>query len=193
MNTRHKDAASAAAALTGNPAVGDQVRNEIKYSAVVAALLNMRVSRGLSQDQIAKSMKCDPSKVSRIEGGNDRNLKWMDIVGYVKAMNLNMCLTFEDPSLPAAERIKSRVFKIHSDLEELTTLAKKVGSDDKIAKKIHQFYGEVLLNFVVHYKDNFDQLCSVIKFEAPAIQERNRLPSPEQDFSSEPETTAGAV
>ncbi len=167
--TKFKTVAEAAAHLAEDPAVENRVTDEITRNEVVSALLEMRVAKGLTQEQIAKSMECDPSTISRIESGNDRQLKWEDIVGYVNALGVNMCFFFEDPSLPAAGRIKHLVFRIHEDLESLAELAKQVGGEDQIAKKIHQFYGEVLMNFLVKFKASHDKLSSIVKVNPPAL------------------------
>jgi transcriptional regulator with XRE-family HTH domain len=164
MNTTNfSNVAEAAAALAGSPEMQQRVEREIVESSLVSALMSFRVAKGITQEQVAKVMGCDSSKISRLESGNDRNLKWMDVVNYTEALNVDMCVLFEDPSLPAADRIKHHVFRIHGALESLAALAKQVGGDDEIAKKIHQFYGEVLLNFLTKYKQSHDKLASVVK------------------------------
>lgn len=163
MSTKSKAIAQMAAALAGDPKVEQEVQHEIITSSFVSHLLSLRVSKGLTQEQIAESMGCDPSKISRIESGNDINLKWPDVVGYVTALGFNMSVLFEDPSIPAAERIKECVWRIHRDLEALTALAEQVGGNDKIAQKIHQFSGEVLLNFLMNHKGHSDKLRSIVR------------------------------
>ena len=163
MNTKSKNIAQMAAALADDPNMEQAVQDEIARNSMVSCLLSMRVSKKLSQEQVAESMGCHPSKVSRIESGSDRTLKWTDILLYASALNVSTCVLFEDPSLPAAERIKQCVFSIREHLNKLTELAGKVGANDEIAKKIHQFSGEVLFNFLVQYQDHSKELRSVIK------------------------------
>ena len=176
---KFKSVAEAAAALAENPKVKQSVEHEINCAGLIATLLELRVSKGLTQQQMAEAMGCDASKVSRMEAGHDFALKWADIVGYLGALNVGLHMVFEDPSLPAADRIKQHVFRIHDDLEKLAALAKQVGGEDEIAKKIHQFYGEVLINFLVRYKQNFNKLCAVVKVD----------PKPKLEHSAEAETT----
>jgi transcriptional regulator with XRE-family HTH domain len=163
MNTKSKKIAAMAASLAGNPEVEQRVLDAISANSMVSCLLAMRVKKCLTQEQVAQRMKCNPSKVSRMESGSDLQLKWADVVCYASAINMNMCVLFEDPSLPAAERIKQCVFSISEDLDKLTDLAKQVGGNDEIAKKIHQFSGEVLLNFLLRFKDHSEKLQSVVK------------------------------
>ena len=189
MSTGFKDVAKAAAALAGNPKAEQEVRAEITRSTMVSSLLSLRVEKGMTQEQVAESMQCDSSKISRLEAGNDLNLKWLDIIGYLKALNMNMTIMFSDPSMPAAERIQQSVFRIHADLEELCSLAQQVGGDDKIAQKIHRFYGEVLFNFVVRYKNSYERLTSVLKVPPQPVKQRT-LASPElagEQKAGEPE------
>jgi transcriptional regulator with XRE-family HTH domain len=183
MTTKSKTVAQLAAALAGDPKVEQEVQQEIANSSLVSYLLSLRVSKGLTQEQIAESMKCDASKISRLEAGNDANLRWPDLAGYVAALKLNMCLLFEDPSVPLAERIKEYVFRIHKDLEELTALAQQAG-DDKLTQKIHQFSGEVLLNFLIRHKDHSEKLRSIVKFASrngPAVVHEQSTPVAEEE------------
>ena len=61
----------------------------------------------------------------------------------------------DDTELPAASRIKQCVFRIHDLMESLVDLAKEVDDDTDITDKIHQFYGEVLLNFLSRFEDSY--------------------------------------
>jgi transcriptional regulator with XRE-family HTH domain len=166
MNPHSQALSQIAAALAGKPEVESKVFAEITRNSLVSCLLNFRVSRGLTQEQVAKRMGCDPSKVSRMESGNDDGLKWPDIVSYIQAVNVTMSILFEDPLLPAAEQIKQCVFSIKENLDELTELARSVGGNDEIARKIHQFSGEVLINFLIQYKEHSEQLRSVLKISS---------------------------
>jgi transcriptional regulator with XRE-family HTH domain len=160
---KFKNVADAAAALAEDPKVKERVESEIIMNRVVTSLLQMRLSKGMTQEDIAKAINCDPSKISRMEAGNDMSLRWQDIVGYLCALNVDLCMTFEDPNMPAAQRIKQRVLRIHKDLEVLAKLAKQIGENDDISKKIHQFYGEVLFNFLIKFKRSYDSLPEGLK------------------------------
>ena len=165
MDTNTHDIAKMAAALADAPEVENAVCKEIGRSTLVSMLLSMRVAKGRTQEEIAKAMGCDSSKVSRIESGNDSALRLGDIIAYVGALGQSITLSFDDPTIPAANRIKDHVFRIAKDLKELAALAGDVGENDKIAQKIHQFYGEVLFNFLVQYRDGYEQLNTSIKLK----------------------------
>ena len=163
MSKIHESVSDAAAFLADDPKVKAEVEHETVRSSLVTALLHMRVQKGYTQKQIAEAMHCDPSKISKMESGNDASLKWIDIAGYLSAVGVRMNILFEDSQLPAADRIKQHVFMIHDLLERLADLAKEVDDDTGITDKIHQFYGEVLFNFLARFGDSYAKLSSVLQ------------------------------
>lgn len=163
MKTKFNGVAEAAAQLAGDPEVEKRVKQEIGRNTLVSLLLEMRVSKGLTQEDVAQAMGCDPSTVSRIESENDRALKWTDITGYAGALKVQMSVLFDDESLPASARIKQCVLKIDEDLKKLACLAEKVGGGDKIAQEINRFYKQVLFNFLVKFSENHDKVRAVVK------------------------------
>ncbi len=164
---RFTNVADAAAHLADDPEMARKVTEEIERNELVAVLLENRVSKGLTQENVAESMGVDASTISRIESGNDRQLKWEDIAGYVNALKLRMNIMLDDPSWPAAERIKHCVFRIHDDLENLASLAHSVDGDEEITNGIARFYKDVLFNFLVGFKASHDKLSGLIKIPAP--------------------------
>jgi len=174
MNTKPKtnETATAAALLAGDPAVETRVQDEIQRSSMVTRLLTLRVAKNVTQDKVAQAMDCDPSKISRLEAGNDEALKWNDILGYARALDLELTISFADKDLPASARIKHCVYEIHRGLQELATLAASLGVEDKITQEIRRFYAEVLFNFLARYKDGLDALGATMKFP-PATHATN--------------------
>jgi transcriptional regulator with XRE-family HTH domain len=164
MKKQYKAVAETAARLAGDEEIQGRVEHEIQRSRMVMTLLQLRIQKGKTQKQVAEYMRCDPSKLSKLESGNDLQLKWMDIMGYLSALGININILFEDQSLPAAGRIKQHVFAIHNLLEKLAALAQQVGDDTNIVDKIHQFYGEVLFNFLSKFGDSYKKLLPVVKF-----------------------------
>jgi len=156
--------ARVAALLAGDPTVEAAVQREITMSAMVTRLMSMRVAKDVTQEKVAAAMDCDASKISRLEAGNDASLKWNDILAYVRALDLEMTVSFADKDLPAAARIKHCVLEIDRGLQELAALAAISGADEKITQGIHRFYAEVLFNFLKRFKDGLDTLGVSIKY-----------------------------
>lgn len=96
MKTKFNSVAEAAANLAGEPSVEGRVKQEISRNQLVSLLLDMRVAKGITQEQVAESMGCDASKVSRIETESDRELKWSDVTGYLDAIKVQMSVLFDD-------------------------------------------------------------------------------------------------
>lgn len=169
MNTKKfKSTAEAAAYLAGNPEVEKAVNDEICRGSLVSALIAMRIAKQMTQEQIAKSMNCDPSKISRIEAGNDVHLKWTDIVGYVSALNVHLNVIFHDESLPPAVRIQQCVYQIDDDLKRLRQMVQQLDGDEKTASKIAEFYEEVLFNFLKRFSDNHQILKNYVQIPPKA-------------------------
>jgi transcriptional regulator with XRE-family HTH domain len=160
-NLRSKSAGDAAAFLCGDEMVKNLVEKEIAQSWIVNKLLQIRIDKELSQKELAQKMGCDPSKISRMEAGNDLQLKIGDIAQYASALGIQINMVFEDTTLPVAEQIKCSVFSIHEKLEQLVGLAKQVDGDEAIINAINSFYKEVLFNFLVRFKDSHEKLSIV--------------------------------
>ena len=161
MSKRETTTAKLAASLAGNPEAEARVAAHQAATGFVRALIDMRIEKKLSQRDIAKKMGVSPSKVCRMEAGADRDLNLGDVMLYTKALGVKMSVMFDDPALPAADLIKHHVFAVHDLLEKLQKLAHKESDDDSICKKIKQFYGEVLMNFMVKFGDSYAKLPGV--------------------------------
>jgi len=55
MNTKFNSVADAAAQLAEDPAIGAEVKNAVVCNSVVSALLQMRVAKGLTQEDVARA------------------------------------------------------------------------------------------------------------------------------------------
>jgi transcriptional regulator with XRE-family HTH domain len=159
MNKTHRSVADMAAELTGSKDIAQQVEAGIKDKRLITTLIRARMQRGLSQTDVAKQMGCTSSKISKLESSNDSSLKWDDLVKYSNAIGYRVGLQFEDKKeQPAAEQIKHHVLAIHDKLESLTQLANEIGAEDEITDKIHSFYGEVLVNFMVRLLLSYEKM-----------------------------------
>jgi transcriptional regulator with XRE-family HTH domain len=148
MSKKNTTTAMLAASLTGDPEATARVVAHQAETRFVRTLIDMRIEKKLSQRDLAKKMGVGPSKVCRLEACADKDLNLGDVMLYTKALGVNMSVLFDDPALPAADRIKHHVFAVHDLLEQLMKLAHQVSGDDSICAKIKQFYGEVLFNFM---------------------------------------------
>jgi len=152
------EVANMAAELCGDPSAEQGVLDHAEKTRLIFMLVRMRMDQNISQRELAKKMGYTPSRLCRMEAGADADLKFGDILAYLNALGMNMCVTFDSEQQPAAHRIKSHVAAIHKLLGELCALARHVGKEDKIAGKINEFYREVLFDFLLGYVENYDNL-----------------------------------
>lgn len=168
MSKKNATTAMLAASLTGDPEAAARVAAHQAETRFVRALIDMRIEKKLSQRDLAKKMGVGPSKVCRLESCSDKDLNLGDVFLYAKALGVTMSVMFDDPALPAADRIKHHVIAAHALLEQLRKLAHQVGGEDSISEKIKQFYGEVLLNFAIRFGDSYSKLpgATPIRFDS---------------------------
>ncbi len=83
---RYTSVGDAAASLAGDEKVKQQVDEEIRWSQIVNNLLQLRIEKGISQKELAKRIGCDPSKISRMEAGNDLQLRMGDVMQYLSPL-----------------------------------------------------------------------------------------------------------
>ncbi|MCX6179156.1 MAG: helix-turn-helix domain-containing protein [Chlorobiales bacterium] len=183
-NLKFGSVADAAAFLAGDDAIKKSVEKEIEQSQIINSLLKLRMRRGISQTELSKSMGCDSSKISRMEAGNDLQLKIGDVMQYASALGVEMNMIFEDKTLPVTEQIKSHVYSIHEELEQLVGIAKQVDGDELIIEKINAFYGEVLLNFLLRFTDSHKKL-RIVSGDESSEQHTIEKKIPEKDTSKE--------
>jgi DNA-binding Xre family transcriptional regulator len=145
-----------------------EMANHANATAFISALEEIRVTKDLSQRDLAKRIGWSHSKLHRFESSPDANLRWGDIVEYCKALDFDLTITFADHDIPAATNIKHHVLAIKKQLDTLVAIASSQNDDPTIVNKIHQFYGEVLLNFLTNFTDNHQRLPPIITPSPPA-------------------------
>ena len=98
--------------ISDSPATAELVQQKITERAIVSQLIAMRLKRDLSQADIATEMGCTQSRVSKLENGLDRDLKFSDIETYLKAVKMQMSVMFHDEGHTLMERVKLHAFSI---------------------------------------------------------------------------------
>ena len=169
MKTHMKTAADIAADLAGDKHIKDLVEKEVNQSKLVMTISRIRIEKGVSQKELAQKMGCTQSKISKIESGPDERINWGDLVEYLDALGVEMSILLDEPSLPAALRIKQHVLATKHLLDELAEIAKDVDDDNDIVSKIHEFYGEVLFNFLLKYEESVQKLNKGVEISKPSF------------------------
>lgn len=169
MSAKRKTVAAMAAELADDPTIESDVEALTQRSRLVRTLVDIRVTKKLTQEQIAAAMHCDQSRVSRIENGYDEDITYGDMVAYANAAGCSLNLLFDDIGAPAATRIKQHVFAIQAQLNSLATLAEKTGDERVLVAKIHEFMGEVLFNFLVRFDTNYKRVHALMPVNVPSL------------------------
>lgn len=169
MSTNRKTVAAMAAELADDPAIEADVEALARRSRLVRTLVDIRLTKKMTQAQIASAMHCDQSRVSRIENGYDDDLTYGDMVAYANAAGCSLNLLFDDTGAPAATRIKQHVFAIQAQLNSLATLAEQTGDERALVAKIHEFMGEVLFNFLVRFDANYKRVHALMPINVPPM------------------------
>lgn len=155
MAHRSHSVAEMAADVLGDPSAKERVEKLIANRRLIEQLVLQRILREKNQTEVAKSMGCHTSKISRLEAGSDQDLKLGDILGYLSALDMGLSMTLTNPTSPIADRIKHAVFQIDDLLQDLRDLAAPY-DDDKINEGIDRFYHEVLFNFIKRFQSAYE-------------------------------------
>ena len=124
---------------TFNRALEEQISNR----RLVKALHAMRTAKGISQAEIAEKLDCSQSRVSKIENGEDGELRISELEAYARAMDRDLHVGFSKRGLTGLDRIKSHAFAIHRELCRMAELAE---NDESIARGVVKTFNEVLFN-----------------------------------------------
>ncbi len=118
---------------------------EVEQQETTNTLIKMRVSRGLTQADIAQKLKCSQGRISKIESGKDEDLRLSDLVDYSRATGVALQILIGPPN--HAQAIKHHVFAMKHHLDALVRLAHE--DKGEIAEGINKFFAEVAWNVAV--------------------------------------------
>jgi len=184
MAHRSHSVAEMAADILDDPSAKERVEKLISNRRLIKQLVLQRHLKEKTQSEVAEYMRCDTSKISRMEAGSDQDLKLGDILGYLSALDMSVSMVLTDPTSPIADRIKQYVFRIDTLLKELSNLSSLSG-DEKITNGIHRFYHEVLFNFIKNFMNTYDEFRDHLQI--PFLEANN--PVEEEQESSPKEVS----
>jgi transcriptional regulator with XRE-family HTH domain len=115
---------------------------EVEQQETTNALVKMRVSRGYTQADIARKLKCSQGRISKIESGKDVDLRLSDLVDYSRATGVPLQILIGPRN--HAHAIKHHVFAMKHHLDALVKLAHE--DKGEIARGIDKFFEEVVFN-----------------------------------------------
>lgn len=112
---------------------------------IITRLMALRSARGMTQQDVAEKMDCTQSRVSKLEAGNDLDLRLGDFANYANSLKLDIELHLVKHGERSMDRIKRHAFAIQRELTRMTELAHK---DKDIADGVCDAHLETLVNLV---------------------------------------------
>lgn len=125
--------------------VGD-VESAIEQRQVIRHLMAIRATKGMSQADVADKLECSQSRISKMEGALDNDIKLGDFRAYAEAVGCELKCTPVSRDISAVDMVKGHTFAIRRHLDDLAELAR---TDEKIAEGVAKFFGEVLVNVIL--------------------------------------------
>ena len=123
----------------------DDFEDRVARQRLIKHLLVTRAIRGFSQQDIAKSLGCTQSRVSKLESLDDDELRVGDLRSYAKTVGLEFTAGFVPHDMNPVDKVKCHVFTIKKHMDDLALLAR---TDEKIAEGAGGFFFELFTNFV---------------------------------------------
>ena len=161
-DTKKEQVAEMARTLGCEAETAELVLEDVRARTLTRGLTLARMKHDLTQKELAARMGCSESKVCRMEAAADADLNFGDILAYANAVGLELSFLFDDTTLPNATRIKHCVCKVASMLKHLTDLAAEDDEDNKIRNAINAFQVEVLMNFLIKYRESGAAIPSLV-------------------------------
>ena len=77
--------------VSDDPQFADEFDRRVNSRRLVKHLFALRSAEGLSQKDIADRIGCSQSRISKLESGNDDDLRLADLAAYLRALGLDLC------------------------------------------------------------------------------------------------------
>jgi transcriptional regulator with XRE-family HTH domain len=132
-----------------------ELEQQLAERSVIKSLIAERVARNLSQDDIAKHLKCTQSRVSKIEAGKDADLTLGEMSAYASAFGCEFDIVPHPRGSKIVDRVKTYARCIDRELKNLVQLA---ADDQTIATGAKVFLGEAIVNLVGMVKNAAKEL-----------------------------------
>jgi transcriptional regulator with XRE-family HTH domain len=115
---------------------------EVHRQNVTNALAKIRLSKGLTQKEMARLLKCTQGRISKLETGRDADLRLKDLSDYAEATNVSLSVTIGKQN--CAEAIKHHLLTVKQHIDQLVSLDD--GNDAALTHGLQRFLDEVLWN-----------------------------------------------
>jgi transcriptional regulator with XRE-family HTH domain len=152
--------------ISSGEAVAQHLAENLESKSLVHKLFGLRCSKGITQADLAKRMNCSQSRISKLENGEDDDIRLGDLQEYLTALGAELNITVFSKKPTIAEKAKHHVFAIKRLLDKLAGLA---NHDEKLAKPIAAFFGEYFLNIIAQLQETASALPSSLAANDPLL------------------------
>ncbi len=153
--------------LESDSTAPDEFDQLLKQREVIKQLIVLRVTKNRSQAEIADSMGCSQSCVSKLENSIDDDLTFAQFRKYLHALGFEPAIGCLPENRSTVDEIKILAIGIKRRLDRLAHIAR---GDDLLAEGIAQFYAEAFLNFNKFIADSASRLPHRPDGNGPYIQ-----------------------
>jgi transcriptional regulator with XRE-family HTH domain len=134
---------------------------------IVRQLAAHRVSKGVTQAEVADQMGCRQGRISKLESGLDADIAISDMEGYARATDSEFTILVSERGKSLAEQIKHHALSIRAAFMKLVKLAHQ---DDVIAQGVAQLHCEAVENINHMFSETAMQLPADSENGMPYIQ-----------------------
>lgn len=166
--------------LPDDPALQNEVEEQITRRSLVHALVFTRNNYGITQAQVAERLGCRQSRISKLENGYDDDLRVRDIRAYAQAIDANVVISLEPGANPAVAGVRYHLKTLVGLLRELQELA---GYDEQIATGVLKFHHELLMLLAEVIAKSTERLPGVrtsgeVRVDIGSIPKQENQPAP---------------
>ena len=163
----------------------EETVKELHQRIIANFLFALRCENEFSQEQLAKSIGCTQSRISKIENSRDDEISIKDLLDYGRALDLQLEVGYRDKEAKKTDLVKYHAFKIKDYLNDLVTIA---FGDQKIAEGVLDFHVESFYNIMKIIMDSVNQLIVLIIENYPDLDESIMKEEIDNIYISEPFT-----
>jgi transcriptional regulator with XRE-family HTH domain len=118
---------------------------------VIKLLIALRALADKSQSDLAKSLGCSQSRISKLESGKDGDLRLEDFHAYLTALGYDMKIVIGKRDQTAFDEVKYHALSIKRLLDHLADLA---GDDESMSRGVLKAIGETWYNLAKMLEDS---------------------------------------
>jgi len=181
MANKYKNFGEMISAL-GEDELTRELKREIEKKALAKFLFFLRCKANLTQEELAKRMKCTQSRISKIEDSYDEDLAIKDIIDYGKALGFILEIGLRPKDVRIVDQLHYHINGIKLCLNQLTKLS---DGDESIEKGILDVCKQTLFKMIETVTENMSKLKIIREKVLPVSKQAIQISPPINEVASE--------